>query len=295
MLDPAARRRRRRARLADDLRAAHRPPGGQRGAAARRHGVERDPAGLDLHRPARARRVRAGRRAVLILGLGRLLADPATADILLHRSRRSSSTLRPDLETPLRPALRPRARRIRCCWSQSRSMPRRSPSASSRASHRSGRSASPRRSPARGRRSGGSSARGSSSGWRPAMVALAVSLPFGGVRANTGVSFIASMIGALAVTPWAFAGAGIVLGDVGAVEALRRSVALYRARPDGSRSSSSCSPSSPRPSRRSRSMSGLELAAQVGALLRDRAGPGRQPASSCRRSSSSPSSSPSGA
>jgi hypothetical protein len=39
------------------------------------------------------------------------------------------------------------------------------------------------------------------------------------------------MIGALVVTPFAFASAGVVLGDVGPIEALRRSVALFRARP----------------------------------------------------------------
>jgi hypothetical protein len=64
------------------------------------------------------------------------------------------------------------------------------------------------------------------------VVTLAVTLPF--IRpldSNTGLSFIASMIGALAVTPFAFAGTGIVLGDVGATEALRRSVTLFRARP----------------------------------------------------------------
>jgi len=39
------------------------------------------------------------------------------------------------------------------------------------------------------------------------------------------------MIGALVVMPFAFAAAGVVLGDVGPVEALRRSMALFRARP----------------------------------------------------------------
>ena len=64
------------------------------------------------------------------------------------------------------------------------------------------------------------------------IVALAVSLPF--IRpfdTNTGVTFIGSMIGSLVVTPFAFASAGVVLGDVGATEALRRSIALFRARP----------------------------------------------------------------
>jgi hypothetical protein len=48
--------------------------------------------------------------------------------------------------------------------------------------------------------------------------------------ANTGISFIALAIGTFVITPLAFASTGIVLGDVGAVEALRRSVALFRAR-----------------------------------------------------------------
>lgn len=64
------------------------------------------------------------------------------------------------------------------------------------------------------------------------VVTLVVTLPF--IRlgdSNTGLTFIGSMIGALVVTPFAFSSAGIVLGDVGAVEALRRSVALFRARP----------------------------------------------------------------
>jgi hypothetical protein len=50
-------------------------------------------------------------------------------------------------------------------------------------------------------------------------------------ESNTGVSFIGSMIGTLVVTPFVFSAAGIVLGDVPAVEALRRSWALFRARP----------------------------------------------------------------
>lgn len=64
------------------------------------------------------------------------------------------------------------------------------------------------------------------------VVAWVVTIPF--VRpfeSNAGVSFIGSIVGALVVTPWAFAGTGIVLGDVGAMDALRRSVTLFRARP----------------------------------------------------------------
>lgn len=48
---------------------------------------------------------------------------------------------------------------------------------------------------------------------------------------NQGVTFIASMLATLAVTPLAFAATGIVLGDAGAIETLRRSVRLFRARP----------------------------------------------------------------
>ncbi|MEO5705381.1 MAG: hypothetical protein ABIZ52_07760 [Candidatus Limnocylindrales bacterium] len=65
-----------------------------------------------------------------------------------------------------------------------------------------------------------------------AVVTLVVTLPF--IRpgdTNTGVSFIGSMVGALVVTPFAFYSTGIVLGDVGPLEALRRSMALFRARP----------------------------------------------------------------
>jgi hypothetical protein len=48
---------------------------------------------------------------------------------------------------------------------------------------------------------------------------------------NQGVTFITSMIGTLVVTPYAYASAGIVLGDAGAIDTLRRSMALFRARP----------------------------------------------------------------
>jgi hypothetical protein len=63
-------------------------------------------------------------------------------------------------------------------------------------------------------------------------VTFVVAIPF--LRpfdTNQGITFIASMIGTLLVTPFAFASAGIVLGDVGPVEALRRSMSLFRARP----------------------------------------------------------------
>ena len=48
---------------------------------------------------------------------------------------------------------------------------------------------------------------------------------------NQGVSFITSMIGTLAVTPFAYASTGIVLGDAGPIETLKRSWRLFRARP----------------------------------------------------------------
>jgi hypothetical protein len=65
-----------------------------------------------------------------------------------------------------------------------------------------------------------------------AVVSLIVVIPF--LRpfdSNTGLTFIGSMIGTLAVTPFAFGATGIVLGNVGAIESLRRSIALFRARP----------------------------------------------------------------
>lgn len=64
------------------------------------------------------------------------------------------------------------------------------------------------------------------------IVSLVVTVPFmRSFDSNTGVSFIGTAVGTLVVTPFAFAGTSIVLGDVGAVEALRRSMALFRARP----------------------------------------------------------------
>jgi hypothetical protein len=64
------------------------------------------------------------------------------------------------------------------------------------------------------------------------VITLLIAIPF--IRpldTNEGITFIGSMIGTLAITPFAFAATGIVLGDVGAMEALRRSVSLFRARP----------------------------------------------------------------
>ncbi|MBI2782369.1 MAG: hypothetical protein HYX55_11325 [Chloroflexi bacterium] len=64
------------------------------------------------------------------------------------------------------------------------------------------------------------------------VVALVVTLPFAKpFETNTGLSFLGSMIGALVLTPFAFAATGIVLGDVGVTETLRRSMTLFRARP----------------------------------------------------------------
>lgn len=64
------------------------------------------------------------------------------------------------------------------------------------------------------------------------VVTLVVTLPFvKPFQTNTGLRFVGSMVGALLVTPFAFAGTGIVLGDVGVTETLRRSLTLFRARP----------------------------------------------------------------
>jgi hypothetical protein len=65
-----------------------------------------------------------------------------------------------------------------------------------------------------------------------AIVSLLVTVPF--IRLddpNTGISFIGTAVAALVVTPFAFASTSIVLGDVDAIEALRRSWTLFRARP----------------------------------------------------------------
>ena len=64
------------------------------------------------------------------------------------------------------------------------------------------------------------------------VVSLAIAWPFlRPLDSNQGLQFIASMIATLAVTPFAFAATGIVLGDAGAIETLRRSYRLFRARP----------------------------------------------------------------
>ena len=63
------------------------------------------------------------------------------------------------------------------------------------------------------------------------MIQLIITLPF--LRpndSNQGLSFIALAVATLALSPFAFAATGIVLGDVGAIEALQRSIALFRAR-----------------------------------------------------------------
>jgi hypothetical protein len=63
------------------------------------------------------------------------------------------------------------------------------------------------------------------------VVSLIVTFPF--LRpydTNQGISFIGQMVGILAVTPFAFAGTGVVLGDVSPLEALKRSVWLFRAK-----------------------------------------------------------------
>ena len=69
-------------------------------------------------------------------------------------------------------------------------------------------------------------------GLTSALISFVIALPF--LRpydTNQGISFIATMVATLAVSPFAFAATGIVLGDAGAIETLRRSVRLFRARP----------------------------------------------------------------
>jgi hypothetical protein len=64
------------------------------------------------------------------------------------------------------------------------------------------------------------------------VLALVISWPFlHPFDTNQGVSFIASMIATLVFTPFAFASTGIVLGDASVFETLRRSARLFRARP----------------------------------------------------------------
>ena len=163
-----------------------------------------------------------------IFGLGRLLADPATADLLL-----TDPTLlldaRPDLETPFQMLFG--LVFIGSLLLIAISIDAQAIAISQLAGVASERPLSLADAVTRSRQTfwrllGAGIIVGLASG----LIALAVMLPFGLNTANSGISFIASLLGALAVTPWAFAGAGIVLGDVGAVEALRRSVALYRAR-----------------------------------------------------------------
>src|SRR5262245_16951023 len=65
-----------------------------------------------------------------------------------------------------------------------------------------------------------------------AVVTLVVMLPFiRPFQSNQGLNFIATMVATLVLTPFAFVSAGIVLGDVGPIEALQRSTRLFRARP----------------------------------------------------------------
>lgn len=63
------------------------------------------------------------------------------------------------------------------------------------------------------------------------VIQLIITLPF--LRpndSNQGLSFIALAIATLTLSPFAFAATGIVLGDVGPIEALQRSIVLFRAR-----------------------------------------------------------------
>jgi hypothetical protein len=64
------------------------------------------------------------------------------------------------------------------------------------------------------------------------IVSLLVVLPFINLEnPNTGITFIGTALGTLLVMPFAFASTSIVLGDVDALEALRRSWRLFRVRP----------------------------------------------------------------
>jgi len=165
---------------------------------------------------------------LFILVLGRLLADPATADMVLTDPA-SLLQVRPDLAAPLR--MFAGLLLIGLLLLVAISIDAQAIAISQLAGVASERPLS----------LGDAVARARQTFWRllgagllvglvSGLIALAVTLPFGGMAANSGITFVASIIGALAVTPWAFAATGIVLGDVGAVESLRRSVALFRAR-----------------------------------------------------------------
>jgi hypothetical protein len=165
---------------------------------------------------------------VFIIGLSRLLADPATADILMTDPTVLLDA-RPDLVTPLR--MLGVLLVVGSLLLVAISVDAQAIAISQLAGVASGRPLTLGDAVTRARQTfwrllGASILVGLASG----LVALAVTLPFGGTGTNSGINFFASLIGALAVTPWAYAGTGIVLGDVGAIEALRRSVALFRVR-----------------------------------------------------------------
>jgi hypothetical protein len=64
------------------------------------------------------------------------------------------------------------------------------------------------------------------------VVQLAILLLLGDINGtNQGASLIATFIATLVVAPFGYVATGIVLGDVGATESIRRSVRLARARP----------------------------------------------------------------
>jgi hypothetical protein len=64
------------------------------------------------------------------------------------------------------------------------------------------------------------------------VLSLVLALPFlRPADTNQGITFITSMIATLVVSPFAFAATGIVLGDAGALQTLRRSFRLFLARP----------------------------------------------------------------
>lgn len=64
------------------------------------------------------------------------------------------------------------------------------------------------------------------------VVQFAVLLPLGDINgSNQGATLLATFVATLVVAPFGYVATGIVLGDVGATESIRRSVRLARARP----------------------------------------------------------------
>jgi len=65
-----------------------------------------------------------------------------------------------------------------------------------------------------------------------AVIQFFLGVLFGGLNgSNPALDFLIAVVATLATVPFAYLATGIVLGDVGAIEALRRSTRLVRARP----------------------------------------------------------------